>query len=107
MRTVESVTIYAAQVQGEETKMHKYQIRIAAIQIPGALGITTAYHTVSEPAGIVLTGLVPIDLKAQERREALRSHTQNAEHVFEWELYMSGKEVMQEAIGHLADFGND
>ncbi|WP_236254242.1 hypothetical protein, partial [Rhodococcus sp. NKCM2511] len=42
--------------------------RIAAVQRRGPLRIASSYRTVSEPAVLVVAGVFPIDLLAQERQ---------------------------------------
>ena len=43
---------------------------MAAVQRRGALRVASAYRTVSEPAVLVIAGVMPIDLMARERKQA-------------------------------------
>lgn len=70
MRAAEAVMLYGAKVWVEALQHDKYRKRIAAVQRRGALRITCSYRTVSEPAVLVVAGVIPIDLLAQERQFA-------------------------------------
>lgn len=41
---------------------------MSAVQRLGALRVASSYHTVSEPAIMVIAGIVPIDIMASERQ---------------------------------------
>ena len=45
-----------------------YRIRMAQVQRRCALRVACAYRTVSEPAILLIAGVVPIKLLAQEQR---------------------------------------
>ncbi|XP_035739227.1 uncharacterized protein LOC118449114 [Vespa mandarinia] len=68
MRAAEAVMLYSAEVWAEALQKEKYRKRIAAAQRRGALRIACSYRTVSEPAVLVIAGVIPIDLLAQERQ---------------------------------------
>ncbi|XP_035723738.1 uncharacterized protein LOC118442354 [Vespa mandarinia] len=68
MRAAETVMLYGAEVWAETLQKEKYRKRIAAVQRRGALRIACSYRTVSEPAVLVVAGVIPIDLLAQERQ---------------------------------------
>lgn len=69
MTTVQSVLLYGAEIWAESLRIEKYRKKIAAVQRRGALRVTCAYRTVSEPAVLVIAGVAPIDLLALERQE--------------------------------------
>ncbi|XP_046817454.1 uncharacterized protein LOC124423599 [Vespa crabro] len=68
MRAAETVMVYGAEIWAEALRKEKYRKRIAAVQRRGALRIACSYSTVSEPAVLVVAGVIPIDLLAQERQ---------------------------------------
>ena len=47
-------------------RFEKYRKRIAAVQRRDALRIVSPYRTVSEPAILVISGVIPIDLLDKE-----------------------------------------
>lgn len=69
MSTVNSVLLYGAELWADALKYEKYRKRVAAVQRRGALRVACAYRTVSESAILVVAGVVPIDLMAQERKQ--------------------------------------
>lgn len=68
MSVTNSILLYGAEIWADSLKIGKYRKQMAAVQRCGALRITSAYRTVSEPAALVLAGVIPIDLLAQERK---------------------------------------
>lgn len=68
MRTAESIMLYGAEVWADALRCELYRKRMAAVQRRGALRVACSYRTVSEPAVLVIAGVIPIDLLAQERR---------------------------------------
>ena len=68
MSTAHSVLLYGAEVwSGALTKRVNRQ-RLARVQRRGALRVASAYRTVSESAVLVIAGVIPIALLAEERR---------------------------------------
>ncbi|XP_035724081.1 uncharacterized protein LOC118442502 [Vespa mandarinia] len=68
MRAAEVVMLYGAEVWAETLRKQKYRKRIAAVQRRGDHQIACSYRKVSEPAVLVVAGVIPIDLLAQERK---------------------------------------
>ncbi|XP_035739239.1 uncharacterized protein LOC118449124 [Vespa mandarinia] len=68
MRAAEAVMLYGAEVLVDALRKEKYRKRIAAVQRRGTLRIACSYRMVSEPAVLVVGGVIPIDLLAQERK---------------------------------------
>ena len=64
-------------VWADSLTCEKYRKRIAALQRKGALRIVSSYHTVSESVGLVIAGVIPIDLLAKEQRQLIRLHAIN------------------------------
>ncbi|GHJ61414.1 hypothetical protein NOK12_39320 [Nocardioides sp. OK12] len=64
MRAAEAVMLYGVEVWAEALRKEKYRKGIAAVQRRGALRIACSYRTVSEPAVLVVAGVIPIDLLA-------------------------------------------
>ncbi|XP_035742473.1 uncharacterized protein LOC118450734, partial [Vespa mandarinia] len=68
MCATEVVMLYGAEVWAEALRKQKYRKRIAAVQRRGALRIACSYRTVSETTVLVVVGVIPIDLLAQEKK---------------------------------------
>ena len=68
MSTTHSIMLYGAEVWAEALQKRKYKKVLARVQRRGALRIASAYNTVSEQAVLVIAGVIPIDLLANERR---------------------------------------
>ena len=68
MSTTYNILLYGAEIWAESLKRKMYCKHMTAVQRKGALRVTSAYRTVSEPAILVLAGSPPIHLLAQERR---------------------------------------
>lgn len=68
MSTVHSILLYGAEIWADAVKTHKYRSRLSSVQRMGALRIASSYRTVSESAVLVVAGVIPIDLLAQERK---------------------------------------
>ena len=65
----ESVMLYAAPVWEPDMRFAIRRERLLKVQRRAAIGVTMAYRTVATGASLVLAGMVPIHLKARERRE--------------------------------------
>ena len=59
---------YAYEICADALKMEKCRKGMASVQRTGTHRVATSYRTVSEPVVLVITGVVPIDLLAQERK---------------------------------------
>ena len=68
MSVTNSILLYGCEVWADALKQEKYRKQMAAVQRRGALRIANSYRTVSEPAVLVVAGVIPIDLMAEERR---------------------------------------
>lgn len=68
MTAVQSTLLYGAEVWAEALDKRTYKKRLCQVQRRGALRVASAYRTVSEPAVLVIAGVIPIDLLAKERR---------------------------------------
>lgn len=69
MSAVQSVLLYGSEIWAESLNKERYRKRLAQVQRRAALRIASAYRTVSEPAILVIAGVIPIALLAAERRE--------------------------------------
>lgn len=63
-----SILLYEAEIWANALSMEKFRKRMAAVQKLGALIVACSYCTVSEPAILLVAGLIPIDLQAKERQ---------------------------------------
>lgn len=68
MTTVQSILLYGAEIWGDRMSIESYRKRMASVQRRSALRVTCAYRTVSEPAVLVIAGMIPIGLLAMERK---------------------------------------
>lgn len=68
MSTVNSILLYGAEIWADALKVKKYRKRMIAVQARGAHRIASAYRTVSYEAVLVIAGVIPIDLLANERK---------------------------------------
>lgn len=69
MTAVQSVLLYGAEIWADALKVKKYRIQMSSVQRRGALRIASAYRTVSADAVLVISGVMPIELLAYERKE--------------------------------------
>lgn len=81
MSVVHSILLYGAEIWADALKMETYRRRMASVQRQSALRITSGYRTVSEAAILVVAGVIPIDLLAQERRRTYLRKLQAQESV--------------------------
>lgn len=68
MTVTESMLLYGAEIWADALRKEKYRKRMASVQRRGALRVACAYRTVSEPAVLVIAGVTPISLLANERK---------------------------------------
>jgi hypothetical protein len=68
MSVTNSILLYGCEIWADTLKIEKYRKKMATVQRRGALRIISSYRTVSEPAAMVIAGVIPIDLMAQERK---------------------------------------
>ena len=69
MAVIHSTVLYGSEIWADVLKKDTYRKYIGAVQRKGALRVASAYRTVSEPAVLVISGIIPIDLLAWERKE--------------------------------------
>lgn len=72
MSAVQSVLLYGAEIWGHALAKESYRIRLGRVQRLAALRVASAYRTVSEPAVLVIAGVIPIALLARERQAIYR-----------------------------------
>ena len=68
MPLTHSVLLYGADLWADALKLEKYRRRVSAVQRSGELRVACSYRTVSEDTVLVIAGIIPIDLLAQERK---------------------------------------
>lgn len=68
MSAVHSILLYGAEVWADAMDKEKYRRRLARVQRVCALRVASAYRTVSEPAVLVIAGVIPVALLAKERK---------------------------------------
>ncbi|KAJ8980486.1 hypothetical protein NQ317_013239 [Molorchus minor] len=70
MSVTDSIILYGCDIWADALQKEKYRKVVASVQRRGALRIASAYRTVSEPAVLVIADVMPIDLRATERKTA-------------------------------------
>ncbi|KAJ8969270.1 hypothetical protein NQ317_012910 [Molorchus minor] len=70
MSVTDSIILYGCEIWADALQKEIYRKVVASVQRRGALMIASAYRTVSEPAVLVIAGVMPIDLRATERKTA-------------------------------------
>ena len=69
MSTTQAVLLYGAEIWADSLdKEYKKRTQVK-IQRTAALRISSVYRTVSEEAVLVISGTIPIDLLAKERKK--------------------------------------
>ncbi|XP_033218195.1 uncharacterized protein LOC117173664 [Belonocnema kinseyi] len=101
MSVMHSILLYGAEVWADALKIEKYRKRMAGVQRRGAQRVACAYRTVSEPATLVIAGVIPIDLLAAERkavflrkaerRKFVAKQEARAQTMHEWQTRCSGE----------------
>lgn len=69
MSVTQSILLYGTELIAGALKKKIYRKPTVDIQRAGALRVACAYHTVSEPEIMVITGITPIELMAEERKQ--------------------------------------
>lgn len=72
MSVTHSILLYGCEIWADALRQERYRKQMASIQRRGALRVASSYRTVSEPAVLVVAGVVPIDLLAQERKHTYK-----------------------------------
>lgn len=60
--------LYGSEVWADALSKEMYRKKLAQVQRRAALRVVSAYRTVSEPAVLVVAGVIPVALLAQERK---------------------------------------
>ena len=68
LRTAESIMLYGAEIWADAMQYEKFRKRRSAVQRRGALRLRSLYRTVSEPAVLVIAGVILVDLRAQGQK---------------------------------------
>lgn len=76
MATTQSILLYGCEIWADALKAKYRKKMLAKVQRTAALRVASAYRTVSEPAVLVISGTIPIDLLAEERKALWRTRTQ-------------------------------
>ncbi|XP_033228922.1 uncharacterized protein LOC117180535 [Belonocnema kinseyi] len=70
------ILLYGAEIWADALRVEKYRKRMAGVQKLGALRVACSYRTVSEPAILVVAGVIPIYLQARERKYIYRKKSE-------------------------------
>ncbi|XP_033212123.1 uncharacterized protein LOC117169727 [Belonocnema kinseyi] len=81
MSVAQSIMLYGAEIWVDALKKKTYRRRLAAVQQKGALRIAFSYRALSEPAIIVIAGVLPIDLMAQEKKLVFERTPEVGKHI--------------------------
>ena len=81
MGATQSVLLYGAEVWADALDKEVHRKRLAQVQRRGALRVASAYRTVSEPAVMVIAGVIPVALLAKERKAIYRRKGENLREV--------------------------
>ncbi|GBP17633.1 Retrovirus-related Pol polyprotein from type-1 retrotransposable element R1 2 [Eumeta japonica] len=77
METVNSILLYGSEIWGDALVAKTRRKVLESVQRTAALRVASAYRTVSGAAVLVISGVVPVDLLALERKEAWELKKQN------------------------------
>lgn len=69
MEACNSILLYGCEIWADTLKVKQRANELLSVQRRSALRITSAYRTVSQAAVLVIAGMIPIDIYAQERRK--------------------------------------
>lgn len=69
MDTTQSILLYGSEVWADTLNVDHRRKVLSKVQRTAALRVASAYRTVSEAAVLVISGTIPIDLLARERRQ--------------------------------------
>ena len=72
MSAVQFILLYGAEIWADALNIEAYRMRLARVQRQAALRVASAYRTVSEPAVLVIAGVIPVKLLAGERKAIYR-----------------------------------
>jgi len=72
MSTTQTILLYGCEIWADTLQAECRRKMLARVQRTAALRVASAYRTVSEPAVLVISGTIPIDLLAVERQTQWR-----------------------------------
>lgn len=75
--TVNSILLYGCELWADTLNAECRRKIMASVQKTAALRVASAYRTVSEPAVLVISGNIPIDLLARERKKIYSAKLEN------------------------------
>lgn len=70
MTTINSILLYGSEIWADALNANCRRRLYAAVQRTASLRVASAYRTVSEPAVLVISDNIPIDLLAQEKKRS-------------------------------------
>lgn len=76
---VTSILTYGIAIWGDVLKIQKYRKKVAAVHRLSALRVSCAFRTVSDDAGCVIAGMLPIEILAMERKTMFDSRNDISE----------------------------
>ena len=79
LSVINSVLLYGSEIWADSLNTKCKRKTLASVQRTAAIRVASAYRTVSEAAIMVISGTVPIDLLAKERRKRWLARQENAE----------------------------
>lgn len=79
MEASNSILLYGAEIWADTLKVKQRANQLLSVQRRSALRVTSAYRTVSEAAVMVIAGMVPIDIQAEERKKIYEIKTNNSD----------------------------
>ena len=79
MSTTQSILLYGAEIWSDAVSQECRRKLLGKVQRTAALRVSSAYRTVSEQAILVISGSIPIDILAEERKKIwiLKNNSQN------------------------------
>lgn len=80
METVNNILLYGCEIWADTLKVKRRTKTIMGVQRRSALRVTSAYRTVSGTAVLLIAGMIPIDIYAQERRKIFKLKTSQSHH---------------------------
>lgn len=78
MATTTSILLYGSEIWADALRAKSKRRVLEAVQRTAALRVASAYRTVSGAAVLVISGEIPVDLLARERKEAWDSREDSA-----------------------------
>lgn len=69
---VQSIIMYASSIWTNATRVERHRNRLLGVQRKMALRVASAYRTASTEAVLVIAGMIPLDLRIEERVRIIR-----------------------------------